>query len=289
MQLKHIVVAVDDSGVGRHALVEALGLAARTGAQVTAMTAVAARPMPTASAAQSAALIARTRELAPALSDLKARVQSAIPSGNRGIAVSSEVAYGIPGIEICRFADERGADLLVMGRKRRSQAERLLVGDTADAVARRSRVPCLFVPQESAISGAVLAAVDGGVRAPRVVRAAYDFAAATRAPLRLITVDPVSGPEPADLQELLASERRLRLRETLRAAVPEAGDRADEVELIVRRGDTVQRVLEAAEGGWAGVLVVGYRRGGPPGVAELGSVARRLAHGAARPVLTVPL
>jgi len=44
------------------------------------------------------------------------------------------IAAGVPAIEICRLAERRQADLLVLGRKQRSQLGRLLLGDTADAV-----------------------------------------------------------------------------------------------------------------------------------------------------------
>lgn len=286
MQLEHIVVAVDDSDVGRHALTEAIELAARVGARVTAMTAIAARPLPQPAAALSAARAARQHALPPALADLEARVRAARPA-HHGVAVATDVAYGIPGIEICRFAEERGADLLVIGRKRRSQAERLLIGDTADAVARRSRVPCLFIPGHVPLGGPVLAAIDTGPRAARVTRAAHEFAAAASWPFRLLTVMPGKEQEPDDLRELLEAEGREALSATYRAAVPDAP--ANSAELMVRRGDVAEQVLAATEQGGAGVLVTGYRRGGPPGVAELGSVARRLAHGAACPVLTIPV
>jgi nucleotide-binding universal stress UspA family protein len=286
MELKHIVVAVDDSSVGRHALGEAIALAASAGARVTAVTAIAARPLAAPSAALSAARAAREHALPPALADLDARVRAAEPR-RLGVSVTTDVTYGVPGIEICRFAEAQNADLLILGRKRRSQAERLLIGDTADAVARRSRVPCLFVPGDASVGAPVLASVDCGPRAARVVRAAWEFSAALGWPLRLLSVEPESEHGPDDLGDLLATERRQRLADTLRTAAPEAA--ADAVELIVRRGDAAGEVLRTTEQGGAGVLVVGYRRGGPPGVAELGSVARRLAHGAACPVLTIPL
>ena len=285
MQLNHIVVAVDDSSVGRHALAEAVALARVTGARVTAVTAIAARPLAEPSAALIAARTAREQTLPPALADLEARVRAVAPPRGR-VAVTADVTYGIPGVEISHFAERHDADLLVLGRKRRSQAERLLIGDTADAVARRSRIPCLFVPVDASVAAPVLVAADGGPRAARVVREAYDFAAALAWPLHLLTVEPGNGDEHRDLSQLLAAERRERLLATLRAAVPDA--EPDSVELDVRHGDVVGEILAAADGG-AGVLAVGYRRGGPPGMAELGSVARRLAHGAACPVLTVPL
>jgi nucleotide-binding universal stress UspA family protein len=47
-------------------------------------------------------------------------------------------------------------------------------------------------------------------------------------------------------------------------------------------------LAEVRESG-ADLLVIGYHRGGPPGVLEAGSTARRLAHEAPCAVLTIPL
>jgi nucleotide-binding universal stress UspA family protein len=51
----------------------------------------------------------------------------------------------------------------------------------------------------------------------------------------------------------------------------------------------VDQVMAALEETSADALVVGYHRGGPPGVIEVGSTARHLAHLAPCAVLTVPL
>jgi nucleotide-binding universal stress UspA family protein len=59
--------------------------------------------------------------------------------------------------------------------------------------------------------------------------------------------------------------------------------------LRVRRGDVVRELLAEASAADPTVLVVGYHRGGPPGVLEAGSVARRIAHHASCAVLTIPL
>jgi nucleotide-binding universal stress UspA family protein len=59
--------------------------------------------------------------------------------------------------------------------------------------------------------------------------------------------------------------------------------------LVVRRGDVVKGVLAELQETGSDVLVIGYHRGGPPGVLEAGSIARRLAHVAPCAVLTVPL
>jgi nucleotide-binding universal stress UspA family protein len=57
----------------------------------------------------------------------------------------------------------------------------------------------------------------------------------------------------------------------------------------VRRGDPAEQILAAVEERIPDVLVIGCHRGGPPGILEAGSTARRLAHTAPCAVLTIPL
>ncbi len=63
----------------------------------------------------------------------------------------------------------------------------------------------------------------------------------------------------------------------------------DSTPLAVRRGEVLERVLAEVQETGTDVLAIGYRRGGPPGVLEAGSTARRLAHLAPCAVLTIPL
>jgi nucleotide-binding universal stress UspA family protein len=59
--------------------------------------------------------------------------------------------------------------------------------------------------------------------------------------------------------------------------------------LVIHRGGVVEEILGEVRRAGTEVLVVGFHRGGPAGVIEAGSVARRLAHEAPAAVLTVPL
>ncbi len=48
---------------------------------------------------------------------------------------------------ILEFADERGADLIVIGTHRPGRIERLVVGSTSEGVIRKSEIPVLVVPR----------------------------------------------------------------------------------------------------------------------------------------------
>ena len=202
MQLRHILVATDRSDVSRNALRVALALAQRAGARVTVMTTIPAR-------------VTVPDETGSALARLEQWMDPELRGAPPEVAVGLGVTFGIPGVEICRFADEHEVDLIVVGRKQRSQATRLLVGDTADAVARRSRTPCLFVPLGVSAPERVLVALDGSRRGLTVLRAACSFAGAVGARLDAVTVEPARADEPPELAALVPTGRSDALRETI--------------------------------------------------------------------------
>ena len=277
MNLKHIVAATDESDAGRQAVRVALELAGAVGARVTVM-----RAVQTSSAEVMAGIpSAPTEDGGPELERLERWLAADMPKLAKAPPMTTAVTFGLPGIEIARFAEHEGGDLLILGRKPRSRMARLLVGDTADAVARRSHLPCLFVPVRAVVPRKVLVAIDGSERGMVVLTAAAAFANALRAQVHVVTVEPVRHDEPADLSSATPASRTMRAAEQVRAAVQR--------ELEVRRGDPAEQILAAVEERIPDVLVIGCHRGGPPGILEAGSTARRLAHTAPCAVLTIPL
>jgi len=284
--MNRIVVAVDESDAGRGAARAGLDLAASTGAALTVLRTVAVSSGPAPAGARAAALAVEppaTRQLelerlqrwfAPELAT------TPVP------ALSYAITYGVPSIEICRYAEDAGAELLVLGRQRRSAKIRLLIGDTADAVARRSRVPCLFVPPGSPPIHRILAALDSTDRGLAVLTAAQQLAVAVGAELRTVTVEPPKAGETAEAAAALPLARSAALQQRLGATL---GGGHPGARLDIRRGTPVEQVLAAVEEADADTLAVGYHRGGPAGIIEAGSTGRRLLHAAPGAVLTVPL
>ncbi len=278
MNIRRIVAATDESEAGRQAVRAAIELAGRTGAQVTVMRAV---PATGAVLAGYPSVGSADETGAPSFGELRRWVEADLPSFADGPAISFAVTYGLPGVEIGRFAERERADLVVIGRKPRSLLTRLVVGDTADAVARRSLLPCLFVPGTGALPREVLAAIDGSDRGMVVLAEAEDFARQTGAELRVVTVEPSRPNEPAHLAATLPTARSVQLGAQVRTAPGR--------ELEVRRGDPVKEILAAVAERRADILAIGCHRGGPPGIIDAGSTARRLAHTAPCAILTVPL
>lgn len=277
MELRHVVAATDQSEAGHHAVLVAARLADHAGARLTVLS---VRPVSPAGAVAERAV--SDPEHQTLLRDLAQRLEADLRRHAPGVATSFTVLTGVPGIEIPRYAEEHAGDLLVLGRKHRTQRQRMFLGDTADAVARRSQVPCLFVGLDCNDLGPMLVCLDSTERSVSVFQAASDFARGAGSPIRAVTVEPVWLNEPDELAAALPASRTLRLNRTLDRGLGGA-------ELRIRRGNVLSELLaEAAETG-AKLLAFGYHRGGPPGIVEGGSVARGLLHSALCAVLTVPL
>jgi len=267
MHIGHVMAATDESDAGRQAVKAALGVAARAGARATIM-----RVLP---------LDGNGNGNRGAMEQLRRWVESDLPGLDASPPIEYALAYGLPGIEIARVGESIRADLLVLGRKERSQAMRLLLGDTADAVARRSGIPCLFVPTSGTRLRRVLVTMDGTRRGSAVLRAASGFARQVGTELHVLTVEPVHAGEPTDLAIATPATRSAHIQEDL--------DRTLALDLEVRRGHAAEQILAAVEESAPDLLVIGCHRGGPAGVIEAGSTARQVIHQAPCAVLTVPL
>ena len=159
-------------------------------------------------------------------------------------------------------------------------AQRLYEGDTADAVARRSTVPCLFVRRPLRVPARMIVAVDGTDRGMRVLQVAGDITTRLGCRLSGVIVERLHPGEPPALAGAVPTARTAALQRRLNGDVEP---------LLVRQGDPAPEILAAAHDLSADVIIIGYRRGGPPGLIEAGSVARYVAHHAPCAVLTVPL
>lgn len=321
MNLRHVVVATDQSDAGRRAVGAGIELTCRAGARVTVMRVVPlavaprgagvpratgvprAAGVPQAAGAPSLAVAGENQspgsadDSGGALRRLEEWLEPELSRLPAGLRVERGVAFGAPSIEISRFAEDHSADLLVLGRKQRSQLGRLMLGDTADAVARRSRIPCLFVSGPASSLSRILVALDGTPRGMVVLQSAIALAEQTGGRLRVVSVEPARPGEPEDLAATLPPMASERLRDEVHAhlvghpleRIGWPGDGIGSDILVRRRGDVVEQILRAAAVGNADILAFGIHRGGPPGIIEAGSTARRLAHAAPCAVLTIPL
>ncbi|MEP7326192.1 MAG: universal stress protein [Gemmatimonadota bacterium] len=266
MKLARIVVAVDNSDASREAARSAARIATQSGGALTVLTVAPGVGAPGSGTATPPDL-------------LEASLGRDFFAGFPTLSVEVAGVYGLPQVEIGRYAEHCKADLVVLGRKSRSRATRIFLGDTADAVLRRSRIPCLLVPPGQGNSRHVMAALDGTDRGLMVYEHAASFAKTCSMSFGAVTVEPRWQGEPQALAQQVWSTRSERLATRI----------ADKRDLLhVRQGEAVDEIVAEIGAVGADVLVLGFHRGGPALVVESGSVSRKLVHAAPCAVLTVP-
>lgn len=282
MPLRHIVAATSDTDEGRAAVQTATSLGQEFQSKVTVL-AVANEPL------RENGLARLTRSLRETVARQLETVQRPHP------AVHFAVQFGLPGVEIGRFAESSDADLVVLGRKDHSVPPEPGNGDAGDAVARRSRVPCLFVKPGQTRFDHVLVALDGTERGLTVLQGAVEFARGTRARLRAVTVEP---PAPEDDIPWVHTTRTERVSDAVArvrrggALSPEQWDfdhahRSQPV--LVRHGRVVEELLSEVEMAATDLLVYGCHRGGPSAATDLLNIPRQLMHLSPCALLAIPL
>ncbi|UOO82604.1 universal stress protein [Uruburuella testudinis] len=148
---KHLVVAVDGSATSLNALKHAAGLASIGGTQLTLVH--VANP-------------AEYMALAPEFLQHESYEAAAVAQGNEVLdfAEKSAQAQGVQTVqkhllvankgaremaqELVDYADEQGADLLVLGTHGRTGLMHLLMGSFAETVMRQSHLPLLVIRSE---------------------------------------------------------------------------------------------------------------------------------------------
>lgn len=143
---KQIVCAVDFSECSLRALNHAMSLAQETGATLTVVHVMELPPELPREVHEIVFAGPRSLEeyVASARQDRLARLNDAVPEAVRAYcAVDMEVPAGTPHREISRIAEERRADLIVVGVHGRGAVDRLLFGSTAQHLVRGASCPVL--------------------------------------------------------------------------------------------------------------------------------------------------
>lgn len=139
---KHILVPVDFLDTSTRALDYAIELAAKVGAEVTALHAYVIPVV----GFPDGALIA-TAEMASRILDAsqKALQELVEPRKAKGVKLNALLHQDEARVAVLRVCKEVGADLIVMGTHGRSGLPRALLGSVAEGVLRRSDVPVLIL------------------------------------------------------------------------------------------------------------------------------------------------
>jgi nucleotide-binding universal stress UspA family protein len=138
---KRILVPLDGSPLAEQALPHAAFQAQQSGAEIVLLRVLG--PLSEPSMAGRGAV--RSAEAASA--ELARGYLEGVAAGleQQGLAIRTETSEGKPYLEITRFAEEKGIDLIVMSTRGQSGLSRWLLGSVTDRVVRGARVPLLLV------------------------------------------------------------------------------------------------------------------------------------------------
>jgi len=280
MRVRRVLAAVDLSSSSPKAVLAAAELAALTKAELIVLTVL--RDPWALVGPQELEAYRRARTGSPAaLAATRAseRLQQlAGPAALPARSVSYRTAFGLPGIEIPRHAEEVGADVLVLGRPTVQRPQNGAPSVTA-AILRRSRVPVLIAPTGHRVCRRVLAGVDDSPNAQTVLNAAITIGDCFGARIAALHVRPTSAP-------VLPSDRPRWLRR-LEQAEGDGGAVVAACETLVRQGDPATEILAEAE--HCDLLVIGYRRGMILDEPAAPGIATRVLRRATCAVLAVPV
>jgi len=139
MPFERIVVAIDGSEPSDRALAKALELAALTRAKLVALAVEGPLPAYAATVGEVEEVKREKDAFFGALADRVRREAQAA-----GVPIEVELRAGHAAELIVRYADERGADLIVLGHRGHFLRDHLL-GSTADRVSEHASCPVMIV------------------------------------------------------------------------------------------------------------------------------------------------
>ncbi len=190
------------------------------------------------------------------------------------------------------YAEEQGADLIVVGSSHRGKLGRILPGSVGDSLLRGA--PCAvavaprgFAEAERAGFAHVGVAYDGSEEAELALREAQRVARDVGAELRVVTVVPTRAQ--FEMRTALSGELiediRVEFREILERGLSEL-DQGVEAEAVLREGDPAEMLTHETE--TLDLLVMGSRGYGPVRGSLVGAVSAAVTRAAQCPILVVP-
>ncbi len=224
--------------------------------------------------------------------------RSAYQLAKAGVATECLVVGGHPADVICRIAEEKEIDLVVLGSRGRSTLARFFLGSVSQRAAKHASGPVLIVKPPAEPIEEVLVGVDGSEDSKLAVEFLKKFPLPHET--RVTAVHVVHVPSPAfgdargyyETAELGGELERLRTAAEVegKKVLEEASESLRDsykVETLVTAGPPARRLIELAGDRGANLVVVGCR--GLTGVERflMGSVSLQVCHHAPCSVLVV--
>lgn len=288
--VNRVMVGVDFSKDSDASLSAALQIAALHEADVYAVHIIDSRP-------EDNLLNPAVEHQQTILDALNARLirvaEKSIPSFDKA-RLHGVLRTGRPAEELITTADEKNADVVVVGNRGRGLIQRTLLGSVASSLVRRLKRPLIVTRGwEQGPEKRVLAAVDLGDDSVRVIRVAADWAKRIGAPLDVLYAWEIAG-----LSDSYSAIAGLPGRDVDRNAIHDArariGQLVEEVlgpdndaTLHVRAGLAVYEILGAIDRDEYGLVVLGSH--GRRGLSKmlLGNTAEQVVERASCSVLVL--
>lgn len=202
------------------------------------------------------------------------------------------VSEGDPREEIVRAAEDRQADLVVMGARGLTAAKRILSGSVSTTVTRFVECPVLVTRGEPREVRCVVLALDGSEGALEALRFLSSLPLGPAVTVRLLHVvekRPVLSATPAPGRRLAPRPREQRhdAEHMLAHAAAAFTGSVGTIEQDVRAGHPASEIMRAASAQAVDLVVVGARGLGAVKRLLLGSVSEQVLRQASRPVLVV--
>ncbi len=136
-EIKHILVALDDSDTSKVGLDKAINIAKLSGAKITGVNAVVVHPTLVSTVTSYRDYL--TKEAEKMLDTAKEYCKK------QEIQFTSEVLQGSPASEIAEFAEKQNVDLIVIGSRGHSGIKGAVLGSIANSLVHKSKVAVLVV------------------------------------------------------------------------------------------------------------------------------------------------
>jgi len=279
--IKKMLVAIDGSESGLHALREAFKLAVNEKSWITVVSVVPPYEgdLDLVAVGNVQQALRRPCEKALADADAAAKEERAL--------IKTVCEEGVPHERIIDLAEAENCELIVMGRTGRSKTERALVGSITSRVIGYGRKDVLVIPSDATVEWkSILLATDGSKYSSEATERAIDFAQAYGGALNILSIVDVPaefyGEAPQVVEDLIKKAGTY-----VESARKQAEARGIGTKVFVREGDTAEVILAVAAEQNAGLTVMGSH--GRTGLKRLlmGSVTEKVIGHSHCPVLVV--
>ncbi len=215
-------------------------------------------------------------------------LETMMNAGNAEKDWTHEVTIGRPAKLIARIAEQRGADLIVVGRRPHGMMDRIADAETTLQVMRFSGIPVLAVSTDYEVAHSIVVATDFSVASARAATAALELIGKSGT-VYLVHVEPPVELFPEGFavvgEDQFAGDIAAAFRKFVDALHASSGVI---VETTVLNGKPVPAIIEFAERVGAGMIVAGSHSHSRMERFFLGSVSTGLVRRASCPVMVAP-